>query len=196
MIITALNGSPHTEGNTKYLLKLLINKVQSLGAEIQMIDVAETLKTLKKPFCTVCSNPCSGACYSGTELDLIFKILKDSDAIVLGSPVYFGTVSAQMKAFFDMTRKLRQEKVLYNKFGAAVAVGASRFGGQETTIRALQDIMLIHGMVIVGDGYKDNDCGHQGVCGQGPVENHEFAIKRVEILANRLVELWSTISEK
>jgi len=41
----------------------------------------------------------------------------------MGSPVYFGSVSAQLKAFFDKTRKLRSEKALYNKFACGVTVG-------------------------------------------------------------------------
>jgi len=45
-------------------------------------------------------------------LEEAYEILKKADAIVMGSPVYFGSVSAQLKAFFDKTRKLRSEKAL------------------------------------------------------------------------------------
>ena len=47
------------------------------------------------------------------------------------------------ESFFDKTRKLRGEKALYNKVGAGITVGASKYGGQETTIKALHDIMLV-----------------------------------------------------
>ena len=55
-------------------------------------------------------------------------------------------------------------------------------------MKALHDIMLVHGMTIVGDGYTEYDCGHHGVSAQKPAEKDEFAIKRAGILAKRLVE--------
>jgi len=76
-----------------------------------VLEVGELLNSVKNPFCVVCSNPCSGICYKGTKLEEAYEILKKADAIVMGSPVYFGSVSAQLKAFFDKTRKLRSEKL-------------------------------------------------------------------------------------
>jgi len=70
-----------------------------------------------------------------------------------------------------------------------VTVGGARFGGQETTMKALHDIMLVHGMTIVGDGYVGDDCGHHGVCAQQPADKDEFAIKRAKILGRRLVDV-------
>ncbi|MDI6688874.1 MAG: NAD(P)H-dependent oxidoreductase [Actinomycetota bacterium] len=40
-------------------------------------------------------------------MEEVFNLLKQADGVVLGSPVYFGTVSAQMKAFWDKTRDIR-----------------------------------------------------------------------------------------
>jgi len=37
-------------------------------------------------------------------------------------------------------------------------------------MKALHDIMLVHGMTIVGDGYVGDDCGHHGVCAQQPAD--------------------------
>jgi multimeric flavodoxin WrbA len=68
-------------------------------------------------------------------------------------------------------------------------VGGSRYGGQETTLRALHDIMLIHGMIVVGDGFADADCGHHGVCAHRPAVEDEAAHKRCDILARRVVEV-------
>lgn len=189
MLITALNGSPNKNGNTKFLLEKVMNTVSDLGATTKIFDVSELLSKAKHPFCTACSNPCSGICYTGTKLEESFELLKDSDAIVVGSPSYFGTVSGQLKAYFDKTRKLRSQKGLYNKIGVCVCSGASRFGGQETTIKAIHDIMLVHGMNIIGDGYIENDCGHHGVCAQRPCENDQIAIDRAIIVGKRLFEV-------
>lgn len=189
MFIVGINGSPNKEGNTKFLLRKVMEKAQSLGANTAIIDVSEVLASAKHSFCNACSNPCSGVCFGGTKLEEAYDLMKKADGLIIGSPVYFGTVSGQLKAFFDKARKLRGEKALYNKIAAGIAVGASRFGGQENTLTAINDIVLVQGMIIVGAGYIDDDCGHHGVCGQKPAEDDEFAIKRAEILAKRMVEV-------
>ena len=194
MLIVGLNGSPNKNGNTKFLLHTVLEKASSLGAETAIIEVGDVLNTTKHSFCVVCSNPCSGACYQGTEMEKAFELMKKADGIVFGSPVYFGSVSGQLKAFFDKTRKLRGEKAFYNKIAAGVTVATSKYGGQETTIKALHDIMLVHGMVVIADGYKDDDCGHHGVCAHRPAEMDEFAIKRAGILGKRLVEVCGATS--
>lgn len=189
MLIIGLNGSPNKKGNTKFLLTKVMESAEAMGARTKIVEVAEVLSDLKNPFCTACSTPCLGACYKGTKLEQLFDLMQKADGIVFGSPVYFGSVSAQLKAIFDKSRKMRTEKAFYNKYAAAVTSGSSRFGGQETTIKAMHDIMLVQGMIIVGDGYIDDDCGHHGVCAQKPAELDTVAIKRAEILGKRMAEL-------
>ena len=189
MLIVGINGSPNINGNTKDMLRTVLDKVEELGARTALVDCAEVLGSCPQPFCTACATPCPETCYTGTAVEEAFKLLKQADGLVVGSPVYFGTVSAQLKAFFDKARKIRADRDLYNTVGAALAVGASRFGGQETTLRAIHDIMMVQGMLVVGDGYRQDDCGHQGVGAQRPVQTDENAKKRAEILAKRLVEV-------
>lgn len=187
--ITLLNGSPHTNGETASLLfraKKILETYQDV--EVRIIHTANVLSKLKKPYCIVCSNPCSGKCYHGTLMEECVEILRKSDGIIIGSPVYFGTLSSQLKSFWDLTRVIRKERGLYNTVGFALAVGASRFGGQETTVKAILDIMLIHDMIVIGSGYIEAP-GQQGVCGQKPVDHDEFAQMKIEAAARRLYEV-------
>ena len=189
MLIVGLNGSSNTNGNTKFLINKVLEEAKILGAEIKIIEIGEIMEYLDKAFCNACTNPCSGICYKDTSLTEVFELMERADALVLGSPSYFGTVSGQMKAFFDKTRALRSRKALYNKVGVGVTVGASKYGGQETTLKALHDIMLVHGMILIGDGFRDDDCGHHGVCAQRPSDKDEFAIKRAQITGRRIYEV-------
>ncbi|MDF2985777.1 MAG: NADPH-dependent reductase [Eubacterium sp.] len=189
MYIVGLNGSPNKDGNTSFLVNTVLEECTKLGAETIFIELGKIMGELKNSYCTVCSNPCTGNCYKGTDLEEAFRILKKADGIVIGSPVYFGSVSAQLKAMFDKTRKVRANKWLYNKVGLGVSVGTSRFGGQETTLKAMHDMMLVNGMIIVGDGYIDDDCGHHGVCAMRPANEDENAKKRAAISARRMVEV-------
>lgn len=186
MKIIGINGSPRKDSNTRILLEkaLAIASIDQISTEI--IDVYITLKELKNPFCIHCSSPCNKSCYKGTKLEEDFKKISEADALILASPVYFGSVSAQLKAFWDKTRALRTDHKLVGKIGAAISVGASVFGGQETTIRTLHDMMFIQGMTLVGDGLINVNAGHQGACCVNPVLENENLLKNVENIGKRV----------
>jgi len=189
MLIVGLNGSPQKNGSTAVLLKEALAEAERLGAETKLIHAAEALKDQKVPFCYNCSVPCEGKCFAGTKLGDAYEIISNSDGIIFGSPVYFGTVSGQLKAFWDKTRVLRKEKAFLNVVGAAVSCGAGRFGGQETTLNAMFDMMFVQGMTIVSDGYIDDGCGHHGACAKKPAEDDDFALTRAKVLARRVAEV-------
>lgn len=188
MLIVGINGSPNKEGNVACLLRVALEAAGGRGSATQAIYVMDVLAGQEKPYCDACSSPCDKSCFEGTPLSDAFDLLRRADGLILASPVYFGTVSAQLKAFWDKTRFMRTENALVGKPGGAIAVGASRFGGQETTLKTLHDMMLIQGISVVGDGSLDFDAGHQGACGQKPVSEDKNAIKRAKILGVRLAE--------
>lgn len=189
MYIMALNGSPHREGNTAFLLETALAAAAEAGAETEMVHVEAIMSSQKIPYCRACASPCSGTCYRGTELEEVFGRMRWADGILLGSPVYFGTVAAPLKGFWDKTRLLRTERALVNTVGAALSCAHARFGGQETTLRALHDMMFIQGMIIVGDGHRDFDPGHHGACAQQPAAGDAGALQRARILARRVVDV-------
>ena len=92
-----------------------------------------------------------------TGLDVDVKRVDDTtlddllaaEAIVLGSPTYFCTMSNKMKAFIDKSIKIYPDK-LQNKIGAAFTSSETIAGGNETTLLSLIQAMLMHRMVIVG----------------------------------------------
>ena len=189
MLVVAVNGSPNRDGNCAYLINYIENALVEKGIDFKLINAADVLKTSKTPFCVVCSNPCNCSCFKGTDLGTSYDLLTSADFIIAASPVYFGTISAQLKAFFDKTRDLRGKKLLVNKYGSAITVGASRFGGQETTVRAIHDIFLVHGMNVVGDGGFEFGAGHNGVCAARPASEDSFALERANALIERITLL-------
>ena len=185
--ILLINGSPKKDGNTFYLLDSLEKKINTYGVETKMVFLNDALMKLKNPFCICCSSPCNKSCYKDTEFEEILNNAVDADAIVFGSPVYFGSMSAQMKAFFDKLRDVRAKKGFLGKIGCAVSVGATKYGGQENTVRAMHDCMLVMGMTLIGDSSNAFGGGHFGLCAHQPSKDDEYAEKRVEFLADRLV---------
>lgn len=188
-LIIGINGSPNKEGNTSVLMAEALAVCAKMGADVQLIRCSEALKGLKAPFCVHCQSPCQSRCAEGKPLEKALQSLGRADGIIIGSPVYFGTVSGQLKAFWDKTRTLRSRKRLLNVVGGAIAVGGSPYGGQETAVQAIHHMMLVHGMLVVGDGYIDDDCGHLGAMAQRPSLEDGHALERVGVLAKRVVQV-------
>lgn len=76
------------------------------------------------------------------------------DAIVIGSPTYYGHMAWQIKQLFDETVSFHGG--LDGKVGAAFSSAANIGGGNETTIMGIIEAMLIAGMVVHGDPQGDH----------------------------------------
>jgi len=74
--------------------------------------------------------------------------LLGADAIILGSPTYYGDMSGKMKEFIDGTVKIHGK--LAGKVGGAFTSSGDTACGAETTILAMTHALLIHGMVVQG----------------------------------------------
>lgn len=80
--------------------------------------------------------------------------LLEYQCIVLGSPVYYGSMAAPIKKLFDDSVKFHTK--LDGKIGGAFASSANIGGGNETTILDILNAMLIHGMIVQGDPKGDH----------------------------------------
>ncbi len=187
MKILGVNGSCNKEGNTFYMLDKILTICKNEGAEVEFINAAEAVGDAKTPFCTCCSTPCSKACYKDSLLDEAYKKIENADAVIFGSPVYFGSMSAQLKAFFDKTRDVRARKAWVGIPAGVLSVGGSKYGGQEATMKAMQDSLFISGMTVFGSGYFDTDGGQMGIGAHKPAADDEFAAGRIESMAKRVL---------
>jgi NAD(P)H dehydrogenase (quinone) len=111
--------------------------------------------------------------------------LLGADAIIMGSPTYFGQMSAKLKALIDESIKVH--KKLGGKVGAAFTSSGGTASGAETTLLSILQAMLIHGMVVSG-----NAAGrHYGVAVAGApktqdLESCEELGRKVATLAKKL----------
>ncbi len=79
--------------------------------------------------------------------------LENYDAIIVGSGTRYGTVTSQMRNFWDMTGGLWAQGKLVGKVGSVFTSSATQHGGQESTILGFIPTLLHHGMVVVGLPY-------------------------------------------
>ena len=81
--------------------------------------------------------------------------LLSSDAVIVGSPVYFGNMSGEVKTFFDnwlLKFGVFRDFKMRNKVGGAFATGGAMSNGKELTMLAILDAMLVNQMIVVGGG--------------------------------------------
>jgi len=110
-----------------------------------------------------------------------------SDGIIVGSPVYFGSMAAEVKEVLDRFVVVR--KKMGDKIGAAFTTSGDESGGKETTLISIIQALLIYGMIIVGDPLDAT--GHYGVSCVGSPDrktskNAEKLGKRVALLVKKL----------
>lgn len=81
--------------------------------------------------------------------------LFSSDAVVVGSPVYWSNMSGEVKTFFDRWQfefGVFPEFKMRNKVGAAFATGGQISSGKEVTMLTILAAMLGNQMIVVSDG--------------------------------------------
>ena len=116
-----------------------------------------------------------------TSVDDLFA----ADAIIMGSPTYFGQMSAKIKALIDESIKVH--KKLSGKVGATFTSSGGTASGAETTLLSIVQAMLIHGMIISGNAAGN----HYGVAVAGApklqdIEKCEEMGKKVAALTKKL----------
>lgn len=103
MKIIAFNGSPRKEWNTATLLKKALEGASSQGAKTKFIHLYD----LDYKGCISCfackekGGKSYGKCVLKDALKPIFKEVEGSDAIILGSPIYLGSISGRMQSFLE-----------------------------------------------------------------------------------------------
>ena len=115
------------------------------------------------------------------------KDLLNADGIIMGSPTYYGQMSAKLKALIDESVKIHGK--LEGKVGAAFTSSGGTATGAETTILSILQAMLVHGMIVQGR----SDDKHYGAAAIGSPSKKELELckelgKRVASLVKKLKE--------
>ncbi len=99
MNILIINGSPKKKGLISQMLEIMQNEAAANGATVDVVNVHDL--TVK---------PCTGCMYCRTKGKCVFpedgsvlllEKLKAADAVIIGSPCYWGNISGQLKLVFD-----------------------------------------------------------------------------------------------
>ena len=166
--VVAFNGSPRQGGNTGILIRQVLQELEKEGIQTEIIQVGGN----KIRGCTACMK-----CFENRDLRCVFDDdivnecigkMTEADGIILGSPVYFTDITAEMKALMDRAGYVSMANGGLFRRKAATAVVAVRRAGAIHALDSLLHFMLIGGMVVpglppigvgrnVGDVMKDDE---------------------------------------
>jgi len=182
MKVVAFNGSARLDGNTAILLKTALGELEGAGIQTEMIQLAKE----QLPGCGACYR-CfkqkDERCSVDTDPvnDYIAK-MASADGILLGSPVYFADITANMKALIERCGMVaRANGDLYQrKVGAGVV--AVRRGGAIHAFNSLNHFFTIGQMLIVGSSYWNIGIGRES----GAVSSDEEGMKTMQQLGQNM----------
>ncbi|MFX1395198.1 MAG: flavodoxin family protein, partial [Promethearchaeota archaeon] len=96
--ITAIIGTHRKRGLVSSLAEKIFEGAKEKGYSTELINLYD----YNINYCIGCwSCAKSGKCFQNDDFGLIFNKMKESDVIIIGSPIYWGNISGIMKNFFD-----------------------------------------------------------------------------------------------
>ena len=103
MKVLAINGSPRTKCNTATLLNNALEGAASQGAETELVHLYKLdFKGCISCFaCKLKNGESYGRCAVEDELTPVLEKAGETDALVLGSPIYYGGVTGEMRSFIE-----------------------------------------------------------------------------------------------
>jgi multimeric flavodoxin WrbA len=192
MKVVGISCSPRKGKSTFYALETCLQaaKEAASGVETILVELSER----KVNGCIACGK-CMKVLECSQEDDFVkmIPILSDSElaALVIATPVYFGSMTSQCKAFLDRCVMFRRNGfLLRNKVGGVIAVGGVRNGGQELAIQAVQAAMLVQDMVVVSEGRPTSHYGATLWSGYPDgIEKDAFGLETTRNLGKRVAEV-------
>lgn len=128
MKVVAFNGSPHPEGNTAQAIAMVTGELEACGIQVETVQVGNRVVR----GCIGCDG-CykrEGCVFENDVLDRAYDLIRKSDGIIIGSPVYYSGIAGTMKCFLDRLFYCGARH-LWSKVGLSV-VTLRRSGGVET----------------------------------------------------------------
>ena len=182
MKVVAFNGSPRKDGNTTILINHVFRELEKEGVETELVQLSGK-KIHGCIACYKCFENKDQRCAVKDDIanECIEKMIK-AEGILLGSPVYFTDVTAEMKALIDRAGLVSMANggMYKNKVGATVV--AVRRSGAVHTLGTMNHFFLAGQMIIIDRGIG---VGRD----KGDVEKDEEGLQAVRALGQRMAWL-------
>jgi multimeric flavodoxin WrbA len=148
MKVLAFNASPRVGGNTDVLIDETLRGARDAGANsVEKI----ILQKIKLNFCIGCEK-CRGVGWEGfcsqkDDANVLFQKMADSDAIIIGFPIYMGRQCGQLCTFFDRWYCLSKEKLGAGKRGLVIGTwGAAIVDAFDSMVESVMNMLNNRGI--------------------------------------------------
>ena len=155
--VLVLLGSPRRKGNSAALAEAIARGAKAAGAEVETLYL-HGLAIAPCKACMACQKPRSKGCSIDDDMQPIYRKMLEADAWVLASPVYWFTLSAQLKLWMDRCFALPaygRDPFAGKRIALALAYGGEDpfDSGCVNALRTFQDAYRYAGAEIVGMVY-------------------------------------------
>lgn len=185
MRVVAFNGSARKNGNTAILLRTALAELERGGIQTELIQLAgETLSGCDA--CYTCRERKDRRCVIDTDpVNAYIEKALAAEGILLGSPVYFGDITTNMKALMERLGIVSRVNgdLLTRKVGAGVV--AVRRGGAMHALNSLNHLFTISQMIVVGSSYWNIGIGRE----VGQVEKDDEGMQTMRTLGQNMAWL-------
>jgi multimeric flavodoxin WrbA len=185
MRVLGIVGSARKGGNTEIMVREALATAQKMGAQTDIFLMSEK-NVAPCDGCGACKT--TGVCGVKDDMQELYRQMEAADAILWGTPVYFHTMSAQMKIVMDRTIAFLNPPERRLKGKVAAAYVATRRVGAAATRSQLINFFVIHGMIpirgAIGYGLDKGEV-RQGVGGSNPsalVEVQNATVEMIEMV--------------
>jgi multimeric flavodoxin WrbA len=160
MKVVAISGSPRKNGNTDIVISKIL---EGMGIPDQKIIKVNDLDFSGCQACYACREEGADGCILNDDMRLIYPEIIDADVLIIGSPIYYGYLTGQLKCFIDRWYAFRDSdrKLRFDEGKRCVFVLVQGAPGRERYKEVITDMRHIftkYGMelkVIVADGVEE-----------------------------------------
>ena len=185
MKVVAINGSARKDGNTAILVRKVFAELDAEGISTELIQLAGQ----EVRGCIACfrcfQNKDRKCAVMGDFFSECIVKMDEADGIILASPTYFASVTAELKAVIDRAGLvgIANDNMFARKVGAAVV--SVRRGGAVTVFDTINHFFFIEEMVVPGSSYWNFAMGLH----PGEVEEDEEGMKTMGNLGKNMAWL-------
>ncbi|MBN1678052.1 MAG: flavodoxin family protein [Candidatus Thermoplasmatota archaeon] len=186
MKVVAVNGSPRKKGNTQDILEAAAGELGPQGIEVEFVSLAENVV---RP-CTGCERCYKKAWDCPIEDDgvAVLRKMASANGLLVASPVYFGGVTAQLKALIDRSVMAYTDTEFKDKVAGGLSVGGGKHGGQELAVWQIATFCVTHDMIYIN---PEGGVGGAMATGNdmGDVRSDSDGLESAKRLGRRMAEV-------
>lgn len=189
MLVLGFQGSPRSRGNTHFLLSSFMGAAEKLGAQTQTIEVAKKNIAACKEL-IVCEK--KGYCPIDDDMKHeIYPLIRQAEVVVIGTPIFFYNMTAQLKAMVDRCQTFWARKYVFKlkdpaqkmRRGFLLSVAATKgktlFEGLELTTKYFFDAI---------DASHAGSLTYREIEGPKDMANHPTVLQDVDKAAKALLK--------